>query len=178
MKLWGDMTPAEKSAAAVRLVRGQGLTFRDAAIALGTTKGAVCGAVWRPERYVSRRTVRPPLPQLADDVARQRLFDAVVREFGQPAEAVATIGDRRYAAVLARHVWWYLLNQLPVPPYLSGKNGSWRRTREVDGNANAIARLCGTDARNVLKALRKIEDMRDDPKFDARIEKLERILAA
>lgn len=49
MKTWVEMSASEKSAAVIRLVRKQGLSYAQAARELGVTRNAVAGALGRAE---------------------------------------------------------------------------------------------------------------------------------
>lgn len=56
---WSDMTALEQAEAATALVRGKGLSYRAAAAQLGTTVGAIAGALHRAPTTLKRANARP-----------------------------------------------------------------------------------------------------------------------
>lgn len=102
-----------------------------------------------------------------DDILR-----AVAREFRVPASA---INGRSQAddVSLARHVFWYVWAMQPLPDRYPTRGGGTRPRAEQDGPFAMIGRLTGRHKQTIRYAVRKVEDMRDDPAFDARIARLE-----
>lgn len=104
----------------------------------------------------------------------EKLQRAVALEFKVPCSALDARHGPRHDATLARHVYWYLLNQLQgTPPRRTGGNRSHMGRYPGDWGGALLARSVGRDKHTVLHAVRKIEDLRDDPAFDARISALE-----
>lgn len=100
----------------------------------------------------------------------------VALEFKVPCSAIAG----RYGARdirLARHVYWYLLNQvLGTPPRHTGGNRSYLGRYPNDWGGALLARAVGHDRATVLHAVRRVEDWRDDADFDARVSRLEALI--
>lgn len=110
----------------------------------------------------------------ADQLAR-----VVSLEFRVPASAIQTKRVHAHDISLARHVWVYLLVQfLPKAERLPTRGGVTRAAGDQDGNIKPVARLLGLHPSGVRYALRRIEDLRDDPAMDTRIERLEAAVAA
>jgi chromosomal replication initiation ATPase DnaA len=105
---------------------------------------------------------------------QEKLQRAVALEFKVPCSAIDDRYGPRRDVTLARHVYWYLLNQLQgTPPRRSGVNRSYMGRYSGDWGGALLARSVGRDKHTVLHAVRKIEDLRDDAEFDARISALE-----
>lgn len=106
----------------------------------------------------------------------EKLQRAVALEFKVPCSAIT--GRRRVRdEATARHVYWYLLNQvIGTPPRRTGPNRSYMGRQEHDWGGYALARAVGFDRNTVRHAVRKIEDLRDDAEFDARISALEGLI--
>lgn len=100
--------------------------------------------------------------------AAEHLQRAVALEFEVPC---STLDHRAHRAqqrdiTIARHVWVYLLVQFPPVGIGSPK-----------GNIKGVAQLLNLHPSGVRYALRRVEDERDDPVFDARISALEAAMA-
>lgn len=108
--------------------------------------------------------------------AAELLRREVASEFKVPVSAIE--GERRQRDIaLARHVYWYLLNQqLGTPPRRTGSNRSHQGHYAHDWGGALLARTVGRDKHTVLHAVRKIEDLRDDADFDARVSRLEALI--
>lgn len=101
----------------------------------------------------------------------------VALEFKVPCSAIGTKRVHAHDVSLARHVWVYLLVQfLPRAERLPARGGKTRRAGDRDGNTKPVARLLAMHPSGVRYAIRRIEDLRDDPAFDARIERLEALI--
>jgi len=89
----------------------------------------------------------------------ERILRLVSQEFRVPASSILA---KRGALdiVLARHVWLYLC-AITFP-----------------GGRKETCERCKVDRFTLRYALARVEDMRDDPAFDARIERLEALIAA
>jgi hypothetical protein len=74
---------------------------------------------------------------------------------------------------LARHVWWYLLTQMPGPAGHPTRGGGVRPVTDRDGGVKRTARVLGKSHNTVKYATQRVEDLRDDAEFDARISALE-----
>ncbi len=109
----------------------------------------------------------------------EQLQRAVALEFKVPCSAIATKRVHAHDVSLARHVWVYLLVQfLPKAERLPARGGKLRARGDQDGNIRPVARLLGMHPSGVRYALQRVEDLRDDPDFDRRLEQLETALAA
>lgn len=98
----------------------------------------------------------------------------VALEFKVPCSAIACSRDQRRDISLARHVWFYLMTlYLPLPDSYPVRGGGRRPRRDHDTGQTAAARAAGFCRQSVRYGIRRVEDMRDDPAFDARIERLE-----
>jgi hypothetical protein len=110
--------------------------------------------------------------------AAETLQRHVALEFRVPCSAIGTKRVHAHDISLARHVWVYLLVQfLPRPERFPAKGGKTRRAGDQDGNIKPVARLLRLHPSGVRYAIRRVEDLRDDPQFDARIERLEALIA-
>lgn len=104
----------------------------------------------------------------------EKLQRAVALEFKVPCSAIGTKRVHAHDVSLARHVWVYLLVQyLPKATHYPTRGGVLRRAGDQDGNTKPVARLLGLHPSGVRYALRRVEDLRDDAEFDARISALE-----
>ena len=102
-----------------------------------------------------------------DDLLRR-----VALDFKLPASAIT--GRSQAADIrVARHAWWYLWAQLPLPDTLPGKGGSRRAATDRDGPVAMLARMTGRSRAGVRYGMRQTEDRRDDPDFDALISAIE-----
>ena len=108
--------------------------------------------------------------------SQDELLRAVAKEFKVPCSAITGHGQQRDEA-LARHVWWYLLAQMPGPTQHPTRGGGMRPVTDKDGGVKRTARVLGKAHNTVKYAARRVEDLRDDPAFDARIERLEALIA-
>jgi hypothetical protein len=102
-----------------------------------------------------------------DDILR-----AVAKEFKVPASAIMGRSQADDAS-LARHVYWYVWAMQPLPDRFPSKAGSTRARSRYDGPMAMIGRMTGRHRASIRYGVRRIEDMRDDPEFDARIARLE-----
>lgn len=59
MSAWNDMTTLQQAEAATKLVRDKGLSYRAAAARLGTTVGAIAGALYRAPTTRKRANAAP-----------------------------------------------------------------------------------------------------------------------
>lgn len=89
----------------------------------------------------------------------EQVLRLVSAEFKVPASSILA-GSRARDVSRARSVWWYLCAVVlyDLPAHKAG------------------ARL-GVDKTTMRMALQRVEDLRDDPAFDARIERLEAAVA-
>lgn len=85
---------------------------------------------------------------------------------------------RRGKQAPARIILVYMLVQfLPRPEFYRAKAGGTRKATDSDGNIKAVGRLLGIHPSGVRYLLRRAEDMRDDPEFDATLTAIEEQLA-
>jgi len=89
----------------------------------------------------------------------ERVLRLVSKEFRVPASTILA-GSRARDVSEARSVWWYLcaVVLLDLPAHKAGM-------------------VLGVDKHTLAAGLRRVEDWRDDPQFDARIERLEALIA-
>ena len=75
-------------------------------------------------------------------------------------------------------MWVYLLVQfLPRAERFPARGGGTRAAGDQDGNTKPVARLLGLHPSGVRYAVRRVEDLRDDPQFDERVSRLEALIA-
>lgn len=97
---------------------------------------------------------------------------AVARAFHVPLGRVVNNQGRRRAD--ARLTWIYLCVQfLPAPKTHPARNGHTRTAGDKDGNIKPTARRLNLTPSHVRYALARVEDLRDDPEFDALVASLE-----
>lgn len=105
---------------------------------------------------------------------QEKLQRAVSLEFKVPCSAIGTKRAHAHDVSLARHVWVYLLVQfLPRRERFPARGGKTRAAGDRDGNTKPVARLLAMHPSGVRYAIRRVEDLRDDAEFDARISALE-----
>lgn len=96
----------------------------------------------------------------------------VSAEFNIPADAITGRAQNRHITI-ARHVWVYLLaHAMPRPTRYPSRCGT-RMATDNDGVVRRAAAALGHSPSYVRYALHKVEDMRDDPEFDARVSRIE-----
>lgn len=96
--------------------------------------------------------------------------DKVAAAYSLPPDVLARAGD----VMRARQVWVYLMaGHLPLPDTYPAKAGSRRKRTDRDGSISTIAEMLGLNPGAVRNAVRRIEDRRDDPAFDAELSALE-----
>lgn len=79
----------------------------------------------------------------------------------------------------ARQVWAYLLClYLPRPAGYPTGYGGVRRLADQDGNRKAVARLLGCAPSAIRYMCNRVEDLRDDPAFDAKVTQCEERIGA
>lgn len=106
-----------------------------------------------------------------DDLLRR-----VALEFKLPASAIT--GRSQAADIrVARHAWWYLWAQLPMPATLPSKGGARRAATDQDGPVSMLARMTGRSRPGIRYGMRMTEDRRDDPAFDDLLSAIELDLA-
>ena len=111
---------------------------------------------------------------LPNSAMPKRVLHAVALITHLPADAIAT-GGRAHDLSQARHLWVYLLVQfLPRPARLPARACKTRAAGDQDGNIKPVARFLGWHPAGVRYALKRIEDRREDPAFDAMVARLEK----
>lgn len=109
--------------------------------------------------------------------AAETLQRHVALEFKVPCSAIGTKRVHAHDVSLARHVWVYLLVQFtPRAERYPAKGGTTRRAPDWGGTIKPVARLLGLHPSGVRYAIRRVEDLRDDADFDARVSRLEALI--
>lgn len=107
------------------------------------------------------------------------IAEHVAAAFGEDATTLTTVNRHSGRRRTARLTWVYLcVAYLPLPDTYPARDGGRRRRGERDGNVKTVGRIAGTSAQAVRYALRRIEDLRDDPEFDAKVWAIEQTLDA
>lgn len=104
------------------------------------------------------------------------VISVVAREFGVSAGDIQGSSQHRRITV-ARHAWYYLTAQsMPRPTAYPVRGGHSRPVRDTDGSVRQTALAIGCSPSHVRYAMHRIEDMRDDPEFDAKLARIEAVL--
>jgi len=173
---WSAMSPAEKREAATAATRT--MTYREAAASLGTTKGAIAAALFAVNHASDAPRTRGVVAEhTPSPLTRERLedFAARVGRVFHVSPRLILAGDRGLLASMGRHVTMYLMLQLPRPACRETATG-WRKTKPHDRGLTELAKLSGFDHTAIWHSANVVEDLRDDPPFDAAISALERDL--
>lgn len=174
MKPWSDMSEPERQEAAFAAVSS--MTYREAARRFGVSVSAVAGAVYRYRRRKGGGR-KPEIAVPPSPLTREKVDEiaALVGATFHVSPRLILAGDRAHLASVARYVVYYLLLQLPRPSHQMTASGL-RKTSRYDRGLTELSELLGFDRSTLWHAGRVVEDMRDDPPFDAAVTDLEQKL--
>lgn len=100
-------------------------------------------------------------------VSADEILEAICLEFDADPEKVR----REYVHSRIRRIYWYMCRlYLPVEAKLC----NYGRVKPVLGSLRPLARAIGASPESIRRACIEVEDRRDDPHFNSKLEKIER----
>lgn len=108
-------------------------------------------------------------------ITADKILDLVCEEFKvDPAIMPETIKFHDMKLARIRRIYWYLC-RLYLPVMI--QHGGFAKPKLQEGAFRGVARVLGVSPETVRKACIEVEDRRDDPEFDAQLERLEKSLS-